>query len=154
MLAIGDRAPEFDAPSTDGPIRLADLLRGGPLVLYFFPRAMTSGCTAEALEFNQLLPEFAKLGARVVGVSVDPLSRLERFRNKYELGFILVSDQERSIGRAYGTLKPGDSPSHERDTFVIGQSGDIVLTYQRVKAKGHASKVLDDLRRMREAGQL
>ncbi|MCX8032987.1 MAG: peroxiredoxin [Thermoleophilia bacterium] len=154
MVAIGDQAPEFHAPSTEGPVRLADLLRDGPLVLYFFPRAMTSGCTAEALEFNQLIPEFAKLGVRVVGVSVDPLSRLERFRDKYELGFTLVSDQERSIGQAYGTLKQGHSPSHERDTFVISQRGQIILAYWRVKARGHASNVLDDLRRMSEAGQL
>jgi len=154
MIGVGERAPEFSAPSTQGLVQLKDLLREGALVLYFFPRAMTPGCTAEATEFNELLPEFAALGTVVAGVSVDPLPRLERFREKHGLEFVLISDQERSIGRVYGTLKGANSSSHERDTVVISQTAEIVLTYRQVKARGHARKVLEDIRGLSEAGKL
>ncbi len=85
---------------------------------------------------------------------MDPAARLERFKEKYDLKFDLVDDEDRSIGAAYGTLKSDTSGPHERDTVLIGTDGTILLAYQRVKAKGHAAKVLADVRRLREEGHI
>jgi peroxiredoxin Q/BCP len=90
----------------------------------------------------------------VVGTSVDPVARLQKFRDKYDLKFPFASDLDRAIGEAYGTLKSGPSSSHERDTVLISMDGTILLAYQRVSAKGHAATVLSDARRLREEGQI
>ena len=87
-------------------------------------------------------------------MSVDPVARLEKFREKYDLGFRFASDKDRTVGAAYGTFKEGPSSSHERDTVVIGTDGTILLAYQRVSAKGHAATVLSDARRLRDEGQI
>jgi thioredoxin-dependent peroxiredoxin len=154
MVAVGDKAPVFVAPGTDGQVDLAVLLKSGPAVLYFFPRAMTGGCTVEALEFNQLLQEFANLGVSVLGCSVDPVPRLQKFREKYDLAFQFASDQDRAIGAAYGTLKGDLTTTHERDTVLIGTDGTIRLTYRKARAGGHAAAVLADTTRLRSAGVL
>lgn len=108
----------------------------------------------EAVEFNQLLPEFEALGVKVVGTSVDSVARLQRFRDKYDLRVPFASDQDRAIGQAFGTLKGGPESSHERDTVLVGKDGEILLAYQRVGAKGHAATVLSDSRRLREEGRI
>jgi peroxiredoxin Q/BCP len=154
MLSVGDKAPLFVAPGTGGEIDLGALLKEKAVVLYFFPRAMTGGCTIEAREFNELLSEFAALEITVVGASVDPVARHERFREKYDLDFDLVSDRDRAIGAAYGTLKGDRTTTHERDTLVIGKDGFIRLGYQRVSAKGHAAAVLTDALRLRDQGKI
>lgn len=154
MLKVGDKAPVFIAPSTGGQVDLAALLKRGPVVLYFFPRALTGGCTVEALEFNEKLPGFAALGVKVVGMSVDPVSRQQRFREQYDLRFDLASDHKRTVGMAYDTLKGDATTTNERDTVVIGGDGVIRLAYQRVTAKGHAGVVLTDVQRLREQGVL
>lgn len=154
MLAVGDKAPHFVAAGTSGDIDLALVLGQGPLVLYFFPRAMTGGCTTEALEFNESLPELTELGVTVVGVSVDTVQRQQRFREKYGLTFELASDHDRAVGMAYGTLKGDATTSNERDTVVIAGDGTVALAYRRVTAKGHAQRVLDDIRRLRGQGLL
>lgn len=94
------------------------------------------------------------MGAEVVGTSVDAVEKLQRFRDKYSLGFVLVSDSDRAIGQAYGTLKSGPLGSHERDTVLIGADGTIKLAYQRVRAAGHAADVLAGARRLREEGSI
>jgi peroxiredoxin Q/BCP len=91
---------------------------------------------------------------RVVGVSVDPLTTLQRFRDKYSLGFPLVSDKKRTLGESYGTLKGGVTSSNERDTLVLARDSTVLLAYQRVSAKGHAAKVLADVKKLREEGGL
>lgn len=154
MLAVGDRAPRFVVEGTSGDIDLAAVIARGPLVLYFFPRAMTGGCTTEALEFNEALPQFTELGVTVVGMSVDTLQRQQRFREKYDLAFELGSDHERVVGIAYGTLKGDATTSNERDTVVIAADGTVALAYRRVTARGHAQKVLEDVRRLRGQGSL
>jgi peroxiredoxin Q/BCP len=154
MLVVGDKAPQFVAPGTAGDIHLGALLEKGPVVLYFFPRAMTGGCTVEALEFNEALPEFAALGVAVVGMSVDPAPRQQRFREKYDLQLDFASDHDRAIGTAYGTLKGDSTTTNERDTVVIGKDGVICLAYRAATAKGHASAVLADVRRLRAEGVL
>jgi thioredoxin-dependent peroxiredoxin len=99
-----------------------------------------------------LLSEFEELGVKVVGTSVDTVERLQRFRDKHSLGFALVSDSDRAIGEAFGTLKSGPLGTHERDTVLIGADGTILLAYQRAKAAGHAAAVLAGARRLREEG--
>jgi peroxiredoxin Q/BCP len=94
------------------------------------------------------------LGVTVVGTSVDPVARLEKFREKYDLRFVFASDVDRKIGAAYRTLKGDMSSSHERDTVLIGKGGTILLAYQRVSAKGHAARVLSDARRLREEREI
>lgn len=101
-----------------------------------------------------MLPEFEGLGVKVVGTSVDPVARLQKFRDKYDLKFPFASDHDRAIGTAYGTLKSGPSGPHERDTVLIGMDGRILLAYERVGAKGHAATVLSDARRLRDEGQI
>jgi len=154
MLAIGDKAPLFVTQGTAGEVHLAAMLELGAVALYFFPRAMTGGCTVEALEFNEALPEFAALGVAVVGVSVDPVARQQRFREKYGLALQFASDHKRSIGVAYGTLKGDETTTNERDTVVVDREGVIRLAYQRVTAKGHAAQVLADVKRLRDQGLL
>lgn len=85
---------------------------------------------------------------------MDPVGKLQRFRDKYDLKFQLVSDQNRTIGAAYGTLKGDLTSAHERDTVLVGVEGEILLAYQRVGAKGHAATVLTDARRLREEGRI
>ena len=89
-----------------------------------------------------------------MGTSVDPVARLQKFRDKYGIRFPFASDHDRSIGTAYGTLKGGPESSHERDTFVIGRDGVILLAYRAVSAKGHAAKVLADLGQLRAEGRI
>ena len=89
-----------------------------------------------------------------MGTSVDPVARLQKFRDKYEIKFPFASDHDRSVGAAYGTLKGGPESSHERDTVVISRDGAILLAYRAVSAKGHAAKVLADVRQLRVEGRL
>jgi thioredoxin-dependent peroxiredoxin len=94
------------------------------------------------------------LGVKVVGASVDSVDVLKRFRDKFSLGFPFISDKDRRLGKAYGTLKGDETTSDERDTVVVDRSGKIQLAYQRVAAKGHAAAVLADVKKLREEGRL
>jgi peroxiredoxin Q/BCP len=101
-----------------------------------------------------LVPEFEAAGVTVVGMSVDPVARLERFRDRYGLRFLLASDQDRAVGAAYGTLKGGPESSHERDTVIISREGVILRAYRRVSARGHAAEVLAEVKRLKGDGRL
>jgi peroxiredoxin Q/BCP len=101
-----------------------------------------------------LLPGFDALGVAVVGASVDPVARLHKFRDKYDIKFPFVSDLDRAIGTAYGTLKGGPETTHARQTVVIGKDGAIVLAYKKVTAAGHAAQVLEDVKRLRAQGRI
>jgi thioredoxin-dependent peroxiredoxin len=106
----------------------------------------------EAVEFNHMLPEFEGLGVQVMGTSADPVERLQRFRDKYELRFPLVSDSDRALGKAFGTLKSEPAGSHERDTVLIGTDRTILLAYRRARAQGNAAEVLAAAKGLREKG--
>lgn len=108
----------------------------------------------EAVEFNHLLSEYDKLGVKVVGTSVDSMERLQRFRDKHALGFVLVSDEDRMLGQNYGTLKSGLSSTHERDTVLVGRDGTILLAYRKASAKGHAAEVLAAAKRLHDEGAI
>lgn len=115
----GDLAPDVEAVTQDGvTVRLSDFLATGPVVLFFYPRAMTPGCTAESCHFRDLAGEFAALGASRVGISADPVERQAAFAERHDLGYPLLSDPDRSIAKAFGVKRPGPL-FNRRATFVI-----------------------------------
>jgi peroxiredoxin Q/BCP len=149
-LAPGDAAPDFALPDVDGDlISLADH-RGRRLVLYFYPAAMTPGCTKQAVDFRDNLSELAEAGFDVVGVSPDPPDKLRRFRDAEQLTFPLLSDPEKATMTAYGAF--GEKKLYGktvtgviRSTFVIGPDGRIETAHYNVKATGHVAKLRRDL---------
>ena len=150
MLKIGDKAPDIRLHTdTGGDFRLSDL-KGKRVVLYFYPRANTPGCTTEACEFRDGAESFAKKGAVVVGVSPDTPAAQAKFKSKYNLPFALLADEEKAAAQAYGVWKEKNMYGKkvmgiERSTFVIGPDGKIEKIYAKVKAKGHAAEVLAGL---------
>jgi len=120
------------------------------VVLYFYPRAMTPGCTREAIRFNELLDEFEKLGAVVVGVSTDSVERNRRFAEKHGLRFRLLSDPEGRVAELYGVLKKGTKrPSAQRVTFIIGPDGRVYRVLENIRpAERHADEALAAVREL------
>ena len=147
MLREGDQAPEIHLPTDAGdPFRLSDL-RGKRVVLYFYPKADTPGCTTEACEFRDDLAQFARKGSVIVGVSPDKPAAQAKFKTKYGLPFTLLADEEKSAAQAYGVWKEKNMYGKkvmgiERTTFVISPEGKIEKIYAKVKAQGHAAQVL------------
>ncbi len=150
MISKGDRAHDMDVTASDG--RTVNLSHPGhPLVLYFYPKDDTSGCTREAKDFTALADEFAKAGALVVGVSRDPMKRHEKFIGKYDLKVPLVSDEDGRISDAFGTWVQKSMYGRkymgmERSTFLIGPDGRVVEEWRKVKVPGHAEEVLAAVR--------
>ncbi len=152
MLKIGDKAPEFELPVTGGKggtLRLADL-RGKKVILYFYPKDNTPGCTKEACSFNDSLKTIRSSGAVVLGISADSLESHERFAAQYGLGFQLLSDPQKETIKAYGVWKEKSLYGRtflgiERSTFVIDEKGKIAAIFRKVKVKGHTEEVLEHL---------
>ncbi len=147
----GKRAPDFSLPSDDGKTYSLSDFQGKWLVLYFYPRDNTSGCTTEAKEFSELLEEFRRLGAEVVGVSPQGPESHAKFRQKHGLKVLLLSDENREVIKAYGAwgVKKRYGKEHEgviRSTFLIDPQGVIRKAWRNVRAKGHAAKVLEALK--------
>jgi peroxiredoxin Q/BCP len=148
VLQAGDAAPDFTLPRDGkGDVSLADF-REKALVLYFYPKDDTSGCTAEAIDFNRLANDFAAAGAAVVGVSPDPVKRHDKFRDKYELVFPLLADETKQVLEAYGVWVEKSMYGRkymgvERSTFLIGRDGKIAKVWRKVKVPGHAQEVLN-----------
>src|SRR6056297_1053768 len=146
-LQVGDPAPDFTLPATEkGSITLSSL-RGGIVVLYFYPKDDTSGCTKEAQAFNALKDSFAASDAVILGMSPDPLKKHEKFKEKYELGFPLVADEEKGVLEAYGVWVEKSMYGRkymgvERTTFLIDREGRIARIWPKVKVPGHAEEVL------------
>ncbi len=150
MVGKGDKAPDFEAVVHTGEkIRLSDL-RGKIVVLYFYPRAMTTGCTREGIRFNELIDEFERLGAVVLGASTDPVEANRKFAEKYGFRFKLISDPEGKIAEAYGVLqKRGDKISAKRTTFIIDKDGTIVEVLRNIRpAEKHADMALEIVKRL------
>ena len=150
-LAEGDAAPDFDLPADGGRRISLDGLRGRKLVLYFYPKDDTSGCTREALDFAQLEPEFAAAGVEVLGVSPDSPASHDRFKAKHGLDLALASDPERTALGAYGVWVEKSMYGRkymgvERTTFLIGPDGRIARIWRKVKVPGHAADVLEAAR--------
>ena len=146
-IGIGSSAPDFDLPRDGGGrVKLADF-HGRPLVLFFYPKDDTSGCTAESLAFTALSGEFEKTGTTVIGMSPDSVQCHDRFVKKYSLSVVLASDEERTTLEAYGVWKQKSMYGRsfmgvERTTFLIRAVGSIGTIWQKVKVPGHAEAVL------------
>lgn len=142
----GDKVPSMAVTTSDGST--VDLgAPGGPLVLYFYPKDDTPGCTNEAKDFTALAEEFAAAGVRVIGVSRDPMKRHEKFVAKYDLKVPLVSDEDGRVSDAFGTwveksMYGRNYMGMERATFLIGADGIVRRAWRKVKVKGHANEVL------------
>jgi thioredoxin-dependent peroxiredoxin len=143
----GKKAPDFSATTDSGKtLKLSDL-RGKPVVLYFYPKDDTSGCTAEACGFRDQLPDFGKLKAQVIGVSKDSVDKHDKFKKKYGLNFPLVSDDDGKICEKYGTwveksLYGRKYMGIERATFLIDKAGTVAKVWPKVKVPGHVDDVL------------
>ncbi len=150
MIDQGDSAPSMKVTASDGTA--TDLARPGqPLVLYFYPKDDTSGCTREAQDFTSLAGDFRKAGVRVVGVSRDPMKKHEKFIDKYALSVPLASDEDGRISDAFGTWVEKSMYGRkymgmERATFLIGSDGRVARAWRKVKVPGHAAEVLEAAR--------
>ncbi|KAA9361412.1 peroxiredoxin [Ochrobactrum quorumnocens] len=147
---VGDLAPDFTLPSDSDTITLSSL-KGKPVVLYFYPKDDTSGCTKEAIAFSQLKPEFDKIGARVIGLSPDSAEKHAKFRKKHELTVDLAADEDRTALEAYGVWVEKSMYGRkymgvERATFLIDAEGRIAHMWEKVKVAGHAEAVLEAAR--------
>ncbi len=144
----GEPVPDFELPAQDGrPVRLSEELKRGPVVLFFYPRAMTAGCTRESCHFRDLEAEFAGVGASRLGISADPIDRQRQFSEKHGFDFPLLSDPERVVARMYGVKRPGPL-FNRRATFVIGGDGLLVTKINsEVDMAKHADEALAVLSR-------
>lgn len=145
-LKVGDPAPNFKALTGSGPVTLQDLM-GSHIVLYFYPKDNTPGCTLEACAFRDSLPRFKKMNAKVFGVSKDDLKSHDRFAAKYELSFPLISDADGSLCDSFGVWKNKSMfgkkyKGIERATYLIDKGGVIRHIWRNVKVSGHAEEVL------------
>ena len=146
-LSVGDRAPEFELPSSTGKSVKLSSLRGKQVVLYFYPKDDTPGCTAEACSFRDNLPKFNGLDAVILGVSSDSLQSHAKFIDKYSLNFTLLSDEGLVAHGLYDTWKEKNNYGRkymgtERSTFVIGGDGKIKKIFRKVRVDGHEAEVL------------
>lgn len=150
MVTVGEKAPDFTLPSDGGKdVSLHDYA-GQKVILYFYPKDNTSGCTLEAQAFRNHLEDFKKLGYAVLGVSRDSVKKHCNFRDKNELNFPLLSDAEEKVVNLYGVLKEKSMYGRkymgiERSTFIIDEKGILVKEYRKVKASSHVDDLLKDL---------
>ena len=148
MLEIGTKAPAFTLPDQNGEMRSLSDYSGKKIVLYFYPKDMTSGCTKQACGFAQLYPQFTEQGAVVLGVSKDSVGSHKRFEEKYGLPFSLLSDTEKSVIQAYDVWKEKKNYGKTvmgvvRTTYLIDENGVIVKAFGNVKAAENPAQMLD-----------
>jgi len=155
MLKVGDKAPDFCLPNQDSEeICLRDFA-GSWVVLYFYPKDNTPGCTTEALDFTALKSEFEKEGATILGVSPDSIKRHQNFITKKELQITLLSDEDKEVAQKYGVWQLKKMYGREymgivRSTFLIDPDGNIAEIWTKVKVKGHAQEVLEKLKELKK----
>jgi peroxiredoxin Q/BCP len=146
-IAVGNKAPGFTLPRDGGgEVSLADF-KGKKLVLYFYPKADTEGCTIEAKDFSKLEPAFARAKTAILGVSADPVKKQDRFKTKHDLTIALGSDETHEILNAYGVWAEKSMYGRKymgilRNTYLIGPDGKIAQIWEKVKVAGHAEAVL------------
>ncbi|RCW85519.1 peroxiredoxin [Phyllobacterium bourgognense] len=148
ILDIGSTPPDFTLPRDGGGTITLSGLRGKPVILYFYPKDDTSGCTQEAIEFSGLRPQFEKLGAKVIGMSPDPVKKHDKFKTKHDLKVDLVADEDKAIIEAYGlwvekSMYGRKYMGVERTTYLIDSAGKIAKIWNKVKVPGHAAEVLE-----------
>jgi peroxiredoxin Q/BCP len=149
-LKVGDKAPSFSLPADDGSTISLEELKGRKVVLYFYPKDDTSGCTVEACEFRDNWKAVQGRGAVVLGVSPDSISSHGKFKTKYKLPFPLLADEDHKVAEAYGAWGEKSMYGRKyhgilRSTFIIDEKGRIARVFEKVKPKGHAGEVLEGL---------
>ncbi len=149
-LNAGDRLPRFSALNESGDQFSHQDLKGKKVVIYFYPKDMTSGCTQESCDFRDAFNQFKKKGYQIFGVSKDSVASHKKFKAKYDLHFELLSDPEATMCEAFGVWKEKSMYGRkymgiERTTFVIGSDGKIQMIYRKVKVPGHVESVLNEL---------
>ncbi len=150
MLKEGDKAPAFAAQDQEGKVHRLSDYTGKRLVLYFYPKDMTSGCTVEACDFRDNLGRLREHGAEVLGVSPDSVESHEKFVEKESLNFPLLADEEKEIATAYGVWKEKSLYGRkylgvERTTFIINKDGTIGKVFPKVRVSGHVDRVIKAL---------
>ncbi len=154
FLEEGSKAPAFSAKTDSGStVKLSDF-KGKAVVLYFYPRDQTPGCTREACAFRDRSKEIAKLGAQVLGVSTDSVESHAKFRDKQELNFPLVSDPDHAIAEKYGAWREKNmygkkSMGIQRSTYLIDEKGVVAKVWRKVNVEGHDDQVIEALRELR-----
>jgi thioredoxin-dependent peroxiredoxin len=154
MLEIGKKAPSFTLQDSEGKkVSLGDY-KGKKVVLYFYPKDMTSGCTREACDFKEAFPNFGKIKSVVLGVSIDSVTSHKKFANKYELPFTLLSDENKEVVEKYGVWKEKSMYGKkymgiERTTFIIDKEGKIARIFPKVKVAGHVDEVLKAIKELK-----
>ena len=149
-LKVGDNAPDFELPDQDGKThKLSDYL-GQTILLYFYPKDNTPGCTAEACQIRDSFPKFSDVNTQVLGISTDSIESHNKFAQKYKLPFTLLAAVKKEVVKSYGVYKPKKLFGKEflgttRTSFLIGKSGKIGKMYEKVKPAIHAEEVLGDL---------
>jgi peroxiredoxin Q/BCP len=154
MIEAGINAPAFSQPDQHGKVHQLSDYKGKWVILYFYPRDMTPGCTVEACNFRDDFPAFGNLDAIILGVSKDSVTRHKKFAEKYELPFTLLSDEDGSMCEAYGVWKEKSLYGKlfmgiNRSTFLIDPSGKIARVYPKVKVKEHAAELLQALNELK-----
>ena len=147
-VEVGDKAPDFNLPSDGGGKISLKALRGKKIVLYFYPKDDTPGCTTEACAFRDALPDFSKVKATIIGVSKDDVKSHDRFKKKYDLPFPLLSDEDGKLVKAFGVWVEKSMYGRkymgiDRSTFLIDEKGVVRGVWRKVKVNGHAEEVLE-----------
>lgn len=150
MIEQGDPAPDFTLPADDGSEVSLSELRGERVLLYFYPKDDTSGCTAQACDLRDEMPTFDELDVQVIGVSPDPIESHVKFKEKYDLNFPLLADEDHEVAEAYGVWKEKSMYGRsymgiERSTFLIDEEGRVEQVWRKVRAKKHAEMVTEYL---------
>jgi len=147
MIEPNQLAPDFEADSSKGRVRLSQL-KGKKVILYFYPKSFTPGCTREIQRFVELYEQFVNLGAEILGVSVDSVETQKRFAEKYGAKFPVVSDKDKAISSTYEVLNEKGS-SAQRVTFIIDREGKVVSVLRNLKkAEEHADKALEEVKKL------
>jgi len=153
-LEAGDKAPDFTLPADGGGTVSLKALKGKPVVLYFYPKDDTSGCTAEACAFRDAHPDFSRVKAEIVGISRDSVASHDEFKQKFKLPFPLASDEDGTVCQAYGVWVEKSMHGRkymgiERSTFLIDAKGAVRNVWRKVKVPGHAEEVLEAVRALK-----
>ncbi len=146
-IAVGNKVPKFKLPCDGGGEVSLEDYKGRKLVLYFYPKADTSGCTVEAKDFSKLAPAFSRAGTAILGVSADPVPKLDKFKAKHELSITLATDESHEMLEAFGVWAKKSMYGRSymgilRNTYLIGPDGKIARIWEKVKIPGHAEEVL------------
>ncbi len=148
MLKEGDKAPDFELPRDGGATVKLTQFKGKPVVVYFYPKDDTSGCTKEAIGFSEMIDAFHEAGAEVIGISPDSVKSHDKFRDKHDLKVILLADEEKRAIEAYGVWAQKSMYGRsymgvDRSTFLIGTDGKVKHAWRSVKVPGHVDAVLE-----------